>query len=128
MCSVISQLRIFPRRNPYTHPIASPSYSPSIRPTFPGKEKIRRHMCVQLRSLSHAQVLKDYIIYIVPRLKFPKTPSLPNTLLLFFPWGEGAWRLGHIFFALVFLSVLCFSTIEYEFYFLLNPLYCDLHM
>lgn len=37
-----------------------------------------RHMCVQLRSLSHARLLKDYHLY---RAKI-FTLSLPNTLRL----------------------------------------------
>lgn len=52
-------------------------------------------MCVQLRSLSHAQVLKDNLSETCRDLLSldPFITKHPPSIIL---WGEGAWRLGHI--------------------------------
>ena len=53
-----------------------------------------RHMCVQLRLLPHARLLKDYHLLMC---RYRKFLSLPITLLFVSCGAEGAWRTGYIY-------------------------------
>lgn len=67
---------------------------PSTAPSSYYRNHSKRHMCVQLRTLSPCAAAEGYLSIIVPILP---TLSLPNALpLFFFLPGEGAWRLGYI--------------------------------
>jgi hypothetical protein len=70
--------------------------------------EITRHMCVQLQSLSHAQVLKDYNLFRA-EIYFSEDPFITKHPPPTKPWGEGAWRLGYNLLVLIFLFPIFFA-------------------
>lgn len=69
---------------------------PSTAPINQCRNHSKRHMCVQLRTLSPCAAAEGYLSIIVPILP---TLSLPNTLpIFFFPTGRGCMEIGlHLF-------------------------------
>lgn len=64
---------------------------PSTAPSNQCRNLSKRHMCVQLRTLSPCAAAEGYLSIIVPILP---TLSLPNTLPIFFPTGRGCMEIG----------------------------------